>query len=273
MANLKELSDEKLDQKIKSAKLAVERASGGVKKFAEAKLVKLEKELDSRAKSVKKDVEKASKDVEKEVEKVEKDVEQAVEDKPKTRRGRKPRATTSKPNTKPSSPTEKFELVIDGKTFKFDDLKSKQECERAKKAVEARYEETKQHKEATKQGIERSKTVSVTRRISDAFQGIARKAVAEVPKAKIQKSPTVVSEQLAELESAFDALFDKIGALINKEIPKSQRKQIMDILTKFENKVDKGSDKKSVATSKVKKEDGGLADSGIDDSWSYASFL
>jgi hypothetical protein len=271
MANLKELSDEQLDKKIESAKLAVERASGGVKKFAVSKLAKLEKELASRGKSVEKDVEKASKEVEKEVEKVEKDVEKAVEDKPKTRRGRKPRAT-SKPN-KPSSPTEKFELVIDGKTFKFDDLKSKQECERAKKAVEARYEETKQHKEATKQGIERSKTVSVTRRISDAFQGIARKAVAEVPKSKIQKSPTVVSEQLAELESAFDALFDKIGALINKEIPKSQRKQIMDILTKFENKVDKGSDKKSVATSKVKKEDGGLADSGIDDSWSYASFL
>lgn len=268
MANLKELSDEKLDQKIKSAKLAVERASGGVKKFAEAKLAKLEKELDSRAKSVEKDVEKASKDVEKEVEK---EVDKVVEDKPKTRRGRRPRAT-SKPN-KPSSPTEKFELVIDGKIFKFDDLKSKQECERAKKAVEARYKETKQHQEATKEGIARSRTVSVTRRISDAFQGIARKAVAEVPKAKIQKSPTVVSEQLAELESAFDALFDKIGALINKEIPKSQRKQIIDILTKFENKVDKGSDKKSVATSKVKKEDGGLADSGIDDSWSYASFL
>ena len=209
----------------------------------------------------------------------EKKVFDDLEPKPRGKRGRKPKAKTegetAKKTTKKksSSPTEKFELVIDGKTFTFDDLKSKQECERAKAAVEARYKESKAHKEATKKGIAASKTVSVTRRISDGFASIARKAVSEVPKVKIQKKPEEIKKELAELESAFDSLFDKIGDLIGKSIPQSQRKQIMDILTKFEDKVDKGSSKKAAATSKVKKEDGGFAGADPDDSWSYASFL
>ena len=279
--DVKELSDSELEKKLKGAKVAVERASGAVKKFAEKKLKKFEDEVERRAsegeadvkaaaKDVKKEVKKVEKKAEKEVKKVEKEVKKEVE--PKKAAPKK--APKKRPRTY-ASPTEKFELVIDGKTFKFDDLKSKQECERAKKAVEARYKETKAHKSATKEGIARSRTVSVTQRITDGFASIAKKAVAEVPTTKIQKKPSEIASELAEVEKAFDLLFDKLGALMNKQIPKTQRKQIMDILTKFENKVEKGSDKKTAATSKTKKEDGGLAGftGGGDDSWSYASFL
>jgi hypothetical protein len=279
--DVKELSDSELEKKLKGAKVAVERASGAVKKFAEKKLKKFEDEVERRAsegeadvkaaaKDVKKEVKKVEKKAEKEVKKVEKEVKKAVEPKKDTPK----KAPKKRPRTY-ASPTEKFELVIDGKTFKFDDLKSKQECERAKKAVEARYKETKEHKAATKQGIARSKTVSVTKRISDSFASIAKKAVAEVPTTKIQKNPSAIASELAEVEKAFDVLFDKLGALMNKQIPKTQRKQIMDILTKFENKVEKGETKKAAAIKKTKKEDGGLAGftGGGDDSWSYASFL
>ncbi len=260
--NLKELSESELDTKINAAKLAIERASGGIKKFAESKLKKLEDELERRAAEGDDNLDAGIKDAEKVAKKVEKKVEKVIEPKPK--KTRKPRTATS--------PTEKFELVIDGKTYKFADLKSKQECERAKKAVEARYKETKEHKEATKQGIARSKTISVASRISDGFASIAKKAVAEVPKAKIQKNPNTIVAELAEVEKAFNVLFDKLGALMNKQIPQTQRKQILAILTKFEDKVEKGSDKKTTATNTNKKEDGGFA-SSIDDSWSYASFL
>tara|TARA_R110001599_G_scaffold278968_2_gene480276 strand:- start:765 stop:1592 length:828 start_codon:yes stop_codon:yes gene_type:complete len=272
--DVKELSDSELEKKLEGAKVAFERASGAVKKFAEKKLKKFEDEVERRASEGEADVKAAAKDAKKEVEKVEKEVEKVIEPKPKaeTKVEDKPKKAPKKRPRTYASPTEKFELVIDGKTFKFDDLKSKQECERAKKAVEARYKETKEHKAATKEGIERSKTISVTKRITEGFASIAKKAIAEVPTTKIQKNPSAIASELAEVEKAFDVLFDKLGTLMNKQIPKTQRKQIMDILTKFENKVEKGSDKKTAATSKTKKEDGGFA-SSVDDSWSYASFL
>ena len=46
---------------------------------------------------------------------------------------------------------------------------------------------------------------------------------------------------------------------MGKKIPATQRKQVMSILTKFEDKVEKGTDKKSSVTSKPRKEYGGLA--------------
>ena len=176
------------------------------------------------------------------------------------------------------SPTEKFELVIDGKTYKFADLKSKQECEKATKAVQARYKEVKHHKAATKEGIERASTIPVTKRISEGFASIAKKAVAEVPTTKITKNPADVKKELEAVEVAFNNLFDKLGDLMGKKIPASQRKQIMDILTKFENKVEKGSDKKTSATSKVRKQDGGMAGASVDmfgagNPYSYASLM
>ena len=140
---INELSVEELKKKINSAKFAVEKNSGRIKQAAEKKLSRLESELESRGAKVEKEVKEVAKDVEKEAEKVEKE----IVDKPKPKT--KPKAAPKKaPKKRPrtyASPTEKFELVIDGKTFKFDDLKSKQECERAKKAVEARYKETKEH--------------------------------------------------------------------------------------------------------------------------------
>ena len=269
---INELSIEELKNKINSAKFAVEKNSGRIKQAAEKKLSKLESELESRGAKVEKEVKEVAKDVEKEAEKVEKEIVDKPKPKTKPKAEDKPKKAPKKRPRTYASPTEKFELVIDGKTFKFDDLKSKQECERAKKAVEARYKETKEHKAATKEGIERSKTISVTKRITEGFASIAKKAIAEVPMNKIQKNPSAIASELAEVEKAFDVLFDKLGTLMNKQIPKTQRKQIMDILTKFENKVEKGSDKKTAATSKTKKEDGGFA-SSVDDSWSYASFL
>jgi len=180
------------------------------------------------------------------------------------------------------SPTEKFELTIDGKVYKFSDLASKEACEKATKAVAARYKEVKAHRISTKAGIEKASTIPVTKRISDGFASIAKKAVSEVPKTKIDKNPEDIKKELEAVEKAFDTLFDKLGALMGKDIPKSQRKQIMDILTKFEAKVEKGIDKKSSATSAVrkKKEDGGLAGMGdggdmfgAGNSWSYISLM
>ena len=270
--NISELSVEELKTKINGAKLAVERNTGLIKKASEKKLGKLESELESRGSKVEKEVKEAAKDVEKEAEKVEKEIVDKPKPKVKPKTEDKPKKAPKKRPRTYASPTEKFELVIDGKTYKFADLKSKQECERAKKAVEARYKETKEHKAATIEGIARSRTVSVASRISDGFASIAKKAIATVPKAKIQKNPNAIVAELAEVEKAFNVLFDKLGALMNKEIPKSQRNQILSILTKFEDKIEKGSDKKATATSVKKKEDGGFA-SSIDDSWSYASFL
>lgn len=176
------------------------------------------------------------------------------------------------------SPTEKFELTIDGKVFKFSDLASKNECEKATKAVQARYKEVKEHKQARKEGAAKAASIPVTRRISDGFASIAKKAVSEVPVTKIDKKPEDVKKELEAVEVAFNNLFDKLGALMGKEIPKTQRKQIMDILTKFENKIDKGSDKKAAATSKVRKEQGGMAGAskdafGAGNPYSYASLM
>jgi ElaB/YqjD/DUF883 family membrane-anchored ribosome-binding protein len=189
----------------------------------------------------------------------------------------KPAAKNKKPRVSVSL-TEKFELTIDGKVYKFADLASKEACEKATKAVAARYKEVKEHRASTKEGIARAATIPVTKRISDSFASIAKKAVSEVPKTKIDKNPEDIKKELDEVEKAFDNLFDKLGALMGKEIPKSQRSQIMAILNNFEAKIDKSvtSPKKVLATSKVKKEDGGMAGSigfGSDNPWSYASFL
>lgn len=297
--DLTALTEAELEKKIKAAKLTIERNTGRIKEASERKLAKLEAELESRGKKVEKEVKEDAKKVEKAVEKaadkVEKKVEEAVE-KPKSKRGR-PKGTTSKKSTakkstaKKSEPTEKFELTIDGKVYTFADLKSKQECEKAMKAVQARYKEVKEHRAAQKEGIEKASTIPVTKRIADSFTSIAKKAVAEVPKTKIDKKPTELKAELDELEKAFENLFDKLGKVMGREIPKSQRKQIMDILTKFEAKVEKNNEdaKKEKATKKVRKEDGGLAgttdaglDSGVgsasdvfnaDNSWSYISLM
>lgn len=302
--DITQLSDEELKKKINSAKLIIERNTGLIKKASEKKLKKLEDELAKRGASVEKDVKEDVKEVEKEVKKEVEKFEDKVEDKkpaPK-KRGRKPststaKATPKKRDRKPStrkpaatttkkedaSPTESFELKIDGKTYKFSDLKSKQACENAMNAVRARYKESKEHKKAREEGRERAATIPVTQKITDGFASIAKKAVAEVPKTKIDKKPEEIKKELDEVEKAFNNLFDKLGELMGKKIPQTQRKQIMSILTKFEDKVEKGSTKKDTATSKVRKEDGGLAGSGSENndsdmfgsgnSWSYASLM
>ena len=281
MANIKELSDEDLKKKINSAKIAIERNTGMIKDAAEKKLVKLEEELSTRAGEVKEEVKKDVKAVEKEVKKVEKKVEKAVEKAVEKPAAEKPVAKKATPKKKPrvyGSPTEKFELTIDGKVFKFSDLASKNECEKATKAVQARYKEVKEHNAARKEGIERAATIPVTKRISDGFASIAKKAVSEIPATKITKNPEGVKRELEAVEEAFNNLFDKLATLMGKEIPKTQRKQIMDILTKFEDKVDKGADKKEVATTKVRKEQGGMAGEskdyfGAGNPYSYASLM
>jgi hypothetical protein len=194
-----------------------------------------------------------------------------------------------KPYTYPS-PTEKFELVINGEKFLFSDLESKNECEKATKAVQARYKEVKEHKAAQKEGMERASTIPVTKRISDSFASVTKKAISEIPKTKINKRPEEIKKEIDAVEKAFETLFDKLGDLMGKKIPKSHRSQIMDILTKFENKMDKdaskGSDKKSTAIGRVKKADGGMAggetkkvanhssnEFGAGNKWSFASLM
>lgn len=303
--DITKLSDEELEKKINSAKVAIERNTGLIKEASEKKLKKLEAELESRAKGIKKEVKEDVEATEKAAKKVAKKVEKEVEDiveKPKSKRGR-PKGSTKKAATKKSAPkketktaakakksepTDKFELTIDGKVYKFADLKSKQECEKAMNAVKSRYKEVKEHKEATKEGIKKAATIPVTKRISDSFASIAKKAVSEVPKTKITQKPTEIKKEIDELEKAFENLFDKLESLMGKKIPSTQRKQVVSILTKFEDKVEKGTDKKSSATSKVRKEEGGFASSdvgteiiadassdgwGADNPFSYASLM
>ena len=279
MANITELSKEELEKKINSAKIAIERNTGMIKAASEKKLAKLEAELATRVDAVKEDVKEDVKAVEKEVKKVEKKVVAAAK-KPAAKKpaAKKPAAPKKKKPRVYGSPTEKFELTIDGKVFKFSDLASKEACQKANEAVKARYKEVKEHKAATKDGIERASTIPVTKRISDGFASIAKKAVSEIPATKITKKPEDVKKELEAVEVAFNNLFDKLGTLMGKSIPASQRKQIMDILTKFEDKMDKGSSKKDVATSKERKENGGSAGSGVDmfgagNAWSYASLM
>ena len=274
--NIGELTVEELKKKINSAKIAIERNTGIIKSAAEKKLAKLETELSKRAGEVKKDVKEDVKAVEKEVKKVEKEVKKEV--KPAAKKPAAKKAPAKKKPRVYGSPTEKFELTIDGKVFKFSDLASKNECEKATKAVQARYKEVKEHKQARKEGAAKAASIPVTRRISDGFASIAKKAISEVPVTKIDKKPEDVKKELEAVEVAFNNLFDKLGALMGKEIPKTQRKQIMDILTKFEDKIDKGSDKKSAATSKVRKEQGGMAGAskdvfGAGNPYSYASLM
>tara|TARA_R110000787_G_scaffold259103_2_gene364411 strand:- start:854 stop:1792 length:939 start_codon:yes stop_codon:yes gene_type:complete len=309
--DITKLSDEDLSKKIKSAGIVIERNTGLIKDAAEKKLVKLEAELESRSKKIEKSVEKVvdkvekttKKDAEKVVAKVKKTIERPNGVKSKKFRHKKTgkvvtqipvlriadyeevkedSSPTKKDTTKKSADsTEKFELTIDGKIYKFSDLASKEACEKATKAVQARYKEVKEHRKATTDGIRRASTVPVTQRISDGFISIAKKAVSEVPETKINKNPAEIKTELEAVEKAFNTLFDKLGDLMGKEIPKSQRSKIMDILTKFESKVDKGTGKKEAAVSKIreKKEDGGLSETGLknyfgaDNSWSYASLM
>jgi hypothetical protein len=235
---------EDLEKKLKALKMAAERGGEKVKKEAEKEIKELEGGKKKPAAKKKSDDKK--------------------DDAPK----KKTRKTTK------SLPASEFELVIDGKTFKFDNLKSKEECERAMKAVKARYKEHKENKEARAEGREAAKTIPVTRRISDGFVSIAKKAVATVPKTKIDKKPAEIKKELDAVEKAFTTLFDKLEALMGKKIPKSQRGQIMAILNNFEAKVDKGTDKKEKAKAK-KKEDGGIVDDSNtwDNDWSYASLM
>jgi hypothetical protein len=194
-------------------------------------------------------------------------------------KGKAPSKVSSKKSTKKQpakpkpSPISKFELVIDGKTYKFDDLKSKEQCEQAVKAVKARRDEQIKNQKARVEGAEKARTIPVTRRISDGFVSIAKKAVSQVSPTRIDKHPTEIKKELDAVEKAFTNLFDKLEDLMGKKIPQAHRKEIMAILNSFESKVDKGVDKKSKAVTK-KKEDGGIVDVDLaDDSWSYTSFL
>ena len=291
MAELSELTEQELKRKIDGAKLVIERNEGLIKEAAQKKLVKLEAELEKRGDSAKKEVKEVKadvkadaeatvKEVKEEAKKVEKKAEEKEEPKKKaakkkaTNKKATPKAVEPKEKKTPAPSSEKFALTIDGEEYVFADLKSKESCAKAVEAVKARRAEQIKNKEAAAEGRERAKTISVTKRITENFASIAKKAVAEVPKIKIDKHPTDIKNELAEVEKAFNNLFDKLGELMGKEIPPSQRKEIMDILTKFEQKVGKGTDKKEVAASQTrKKEDGGLASSEIDNSWSYASLM
>jgi hypothetical protein len=133
--------------------------------------------------------------------------------------------------------------------------------------------------------MDKAREIPVTKRIADSFASIAKKAVSTVPKTKIDKKPAEIKKELDAVEKAFAALFDSLEALMDKKIPKTQREQIMAILTKFEEKVTKETtpaptatkdEKKEKAANKTRKEDGGLAGGnpfGAANPYSYASLL
>jgi hypothetical protein len=265
MANEIELSDEALKKKINAATLAVEKNVGAIKDAAEKKLTKLLAEQERRASGDEVAVEKEVKEVEKEVKKV-------VEPATKKPRAKKEASKKTYPSKQTTSPADKFELVIDGKTYKFGDLKSKDECQRALSAVKARRAEQIKNQEAREKGAEKARTIPVTRKISDGFVSIAKKAVSEVPKVKIDKKPEEIKKELQAVENAFNSLFDKLEALMDRKISAADRNAVMGILTKFEEKVEQGSSKKEKAKT-VKKEDGGSIEGSPVDDWSYLSLM
>jgi len=166
-----------------------------------------------------------------------------------------------------------FTLNIEGVEYKFSDLESKNACEKALKAVKATHVQQIHTKEAQAEGREKAKEIPVTQRIADGFISVAKKAVSEIPRVKIDKNPDEIRKEINAVEKAFENLFDKLEILMDRKIPAEQRNQIMAILTKFEEKLDKGSDKKETATTKIRKEDGGLVSKKEDNSWSYISLL
>ena len=310
--DLSSLSDEQLEKKLKGANISLKRAEKGseIEKAAIKKIEALEKEVEIRAKAAAKDVKEEVKKEEKKVEKAVEKVVDKVEDKPAEKKEEKPAAKkeekkpaaakkeekkeekpkaekpAAKTEKKPAAkkPAEKFELVIDGKTYTFSDKKSKDECAKALKAVKARAEEVETHQAARQEGMDKAREIPVTKRIADSFASIAKKAVSTVPKTKITKKPAEIKKELDAVEKAFAALFDSLEALMDKKIPKTQRAQIMAILTKFEEKVakettpaatDSKDDKKEKAANKTRKEDGGLAGNpfGAGNPYSFASLL
>jgi hypothetical protein len=144
---------------------------------------------------------------------------------------------TDKKSSK-SDITESFELTIDGEVFNFSDVKSKEQCEKAIKAVKARREEQIKHKEARAEGREKAKTVPVTKKITGDMADAVKKAVSSVSDKKIKTSPEELKKQIKAVESAFKNVFDKLEALIGKKIPQTQRKEIEEILSKLEDKVE-----------------------------------
>jgi hypothetical protein len=225
----------------------------------------LEKKMKALELAAKRGGEKVKKEVEKEIEKIEgKEPEKKPEEKKPAKKKRKPSA----------APTESFELKVDGKVIKFTDLKSKEACEKAIAAVRARRKEQVDHKKATSDGKKRAATKPVTQKVTDGLITATKRAVANIPATRIKKHPEEVKKAIDELEKAFGTLFDKLENLLGKKIPKAQRDSIMGILTRVENKVEEGESKKEAATSRTKKEEGGLADDNFNsDSWSYTNFM
>jgi len=302
MADYSALTEKDLERKIRGTKVAIEKQENpAILAIAKKKLTALEAELDKRAggtekkaeeavkkavaktegaakevaKEVKKEVKKVAKEAKKDTKEVAKEVKKVAKKAAvKVKKAVEP-AKKAEPKKKKTPAVEKFTLTIDGQEYTFADLKSKDSCQKAINAVKARRKEQIKHKEATAEGKERAKTISVSQRITDGFASVAKKAISEVPKNKIAKNPQEIKKELDAVEKAFESLFDKLEDLMDKKIPSTQRKQILDILTSFEAKVGKGDSKKEKATKQVrKKEDGGLADdSWNDDSWSYASLM
>tara|TARA_R110002126_G_scaffold3594_9_gene20695 strand:- start:3309 stop:4100 length:792 start_codon:yes stop_codon:yes gene_type:complete len=234
---------------------------------AKAKAIKVD--LEKKIRAFKIAAERGGDKIKKDADKALKELEGDKPKKPVSKKAPVKKAPVKKAVTKKTPATEKFEITIDGKIIKFTDLKSKEACEKAVKAVKGRYKEQVDHKKATATGKKRAATVPVTKKVTDGLIAVTKKAVASIPKIQIEKHPEEVKKALGELEKAFENLFDKLEGVLGKKIPKSQRNSIFSILTKIEGKVDSDSEKKAKAKSAIKKEDGGIIDNG----WSYLSLM
>lgn len=205
--------------------------------------------------------------------------EKAFTSKPKA--SKKPQAKKTTTAKKKEQKTHK--LVVDGKEYVFGNENDKNECEKALKAVKAKAKEEKEHKEAREKGREEARKIPVTRRISDSFATVTRKVISEAKRNDDNKEVSEIKKTIDEVEKAFSNLFDKLELLMGKKIPKAQRDSIMNILQGYESKfeeekkeeIEKSEGKKDKAKAKrrVKKEEGGFAETEPDNSWSYMNLM
>lgn len=291
MADYKNKTEAEIEKLIRGFELNITRFKDKptIVKTAEKEIEALKAELDSR--SGKAESEKKAKEATKKASESKEDKKETKKE--STSKKAAPKKTEKKEEAKKedkkptaakkkrkSASAEEFELKIDGKVYKFKDLNSKEECERAIAAVQARREEQIEHQEAREAGKKAARTIPVTRRVSDGLVSVTKKAISE---AKKQDKPVAeLKKDIDAVEKAFSKLFDTLERLMGKKIPVTQRKAVMDILGNFEKKaVDESTkDTKKSAAKAKKKEDGGLADSGAaastDDSsngWSYLELM
>jgi len=167
----------------------------------------------------------------------------SLEVKPKRKYVKKADKKPKRKYTKVKKVATNYSITVDGKKFNFADAKSKKECQGAIALIKARRQ---QQKESNKKYA----TKSVTEIVVDNAETIANKVVEQVKKS--HKTPKVIDKQLADIEKAFNNLFDSLEKIMGKTITKAQRSSIMDILNSETKKETKSTKKGKIALKEIK---------------------